>query len=104
MVATLPALFIATHTQKRTCIDVILQHTNVTSATKMIQLVAILTKLRPVKIVKPLQRVNGNATELCQKCQNAKSAKETPQQTARAELKLVRHVLHHKSFSSATRS
>jgi hypothetical protein len=103
MVATLPVLHTATHIQSKTSLDAIQQAMNVKSANPKIK-VAILIKLRPVMVVKHHQRVNGNATELTQQRQNVQSAKTNQfQQTARAVLKPVNHVLHHKSSLNVTR-
>jgi len=103
MVATLPALNTATHIQSKTSIDAIQQAMNVKSANQLMK-VAILIKLRLVKIVKHQHRANGNATDLSQKRQNAQNAKKNQfQQTARSVLKPVKIVLHQQSSLNVTR-
>lgn len=104
MVATLPALNTATHIQSKTSIDAIQQAMNVRRANQIKLKVAILIKLRLVKIVKHQHRANGNATDLSQKRQNAQNAKKNQfQQTARSVLKPVKIVLHQQSSLNVTR-
>lgn len=106
MVATLLANNTATHIHTKIHIDAIQHPIRVISAMQQFNphlQVAKKIKLVPVKIVKHHHRANGNATDLSQKRQNAQSAKETPQQTVRAVLKPVNHVLHHRSSLNVTR-
>jgi len=104
MAATLHAHNTATHTHTKILTDVIQQRIRVINVL-MELLQAVEKKLKHVKIVKPHQRVNGNATKLTQNNLNVRNAKEAlqPTQTAKADNKLVRAAIHLKRCSHVTK-